>query len=225
MKLDKSRVLPVLCVLKGHPESGKLWERHINNILMSLTPNFKHTTHDRTIYQITFKGNKVLLLQMVDNFLIQCEHEETAEEIFFLIGVALQLKNEDTPPFAYLGPCVDFNGVDIEESNTHIMISCQSYIDRILHAHGWDTPKSKQSKNLSPLPNLCLKTIFQECGPDEGTIDAYKLEVSQGFGYCTLLGEMMYTYIIYQPDIGYAITNMSKFPTKPSKSHNRTTSC
>ena len=67
-KLDKSRVLPVLpvlCVLQGHPESGKLWERHINNILMSPTFNFKHTTHDCTIYQTTFKGNKVLLLQMV----------------------------------------------------------------------------------------------------------------------------------------------------------------
>ena len=69
-KLDKSRVLPVLWVLQGHPESGKLWERHINNILMSSTLYFKHTTHDCTIYQTTFKGNKVLLLQMVDNLLI-----------------------------------------------------------------------------------------------------------------------------------------------------------
>ena len=51
MKLDKSRVLPVLHALQGHPESGKLWERHINNFLMGLELNFKHTTHDRTIYQ------------------------------------------------------------------------------------------------------------------------------------------------------------------------------
>ena len=51
---------------------------------------------------------------MVDNLLIRCEYEETAKEIFYLIGIALQLKNEDEPPFQYLGPCVDFNGVDIE---------------------------------------------------------------------------------------------------------------
>ena len=81
---------------------------------MSLTLNFKHTTHDRTIDQITFKGNKFLLLQMVNDLLIQCEHEESAKEIFFLIGVALQLENEGEPPFQYLGPCVDFNGVDIK---------------------------------------------------------------------------------------------------------------
>ena len=92
------------------------------------------------------------------------------------------------------------------------MIACQSYIDWMLCAHGWNIPKSKQSKNR-------LKTSFQECGPDEGTIDVYKLEVSQGFGYCTLLGEMMYVYVTYRPDIGYAITTMSKFSTKPSKLH------
>ena len=64
---------------------------------------------------------------MVDDLLIQCEHEETTQEIYTLIGLVLQLENEDEPPFAYLGPCVDFNCVDIEQSNTHIMISCQSY--------------------------------------------------------------------------------------------------
>ena len=73
---------------------------------------------------------------MVDNLLIQCEHEETAQDIFFLISLALQLKNEDEPLFAYFGPFVDFNGVNIKEINTHIMIPCQSYIDWMLCAHG-----------------------------------------------------------------------------------------
>ena len=124
-KLDRSRVLPVLRALQGHLESGKLWERHINNILLGPNFNFKHTTHDRTIYQTIFNGNIVLLLRMVDDLLLQCKHKETEKEIIYvLIELALQLENEDQPPFAYLGPCVDFNGVDIEQSNTHIMISC-----------------------------------------------------------------------------------------------------
>ena len=73
IKLDKSRVLPVLRALQGHPESGKLWEQHINNILMSPELGFKHTTHDRTIYQAVFKGHKVLLLQQVDDLMIQTD--------------------------------------------------------------------------------------------------------------------------------------------------------
>ena len=92
-----------------------MWERHINNILMSPTFNFKHTTHDCNIYQMTFKQNKILLLRMIDSLLLQCEHEETAREIYTLIGLALWLENEDEPPFAYLGLCVNFNVVDIEQ--------------------------------------------------------------------------------------------------------------
>ena len=120
---------------------------------------------------------------MVDNLLIQCEHEYTAKAIYKLIELALQLENEDEPLFAYLGKCVDFNGVDIKQSNTHIMISCQSYIDRMLCAHGWNNHKKKLSKNLSPLPDACLKAIYNECGPDEDTVDAFKLKLSQGFAY------------------------------------------
>ena len=63
------------------------------------------------------------------------------------------------------------------------------------------------------------KTIYKECGPDEGTVDVFKLKLSQGFSYCTLLGEMMYAYITCHPDIGYALTTMNKFSTKPSKYH------
>ena len=75
------------------------------------------------------------------------------------------------------------------------MISCQSYIDWMLCLHGLNNHKKKLSKNLSPLPDACLKTIYKECGPNEGTVDAFKLELSQGFGYHTLLKEMMHVYV------------------------------
>ena len=99
------------------------------------------------------------------------------------------------------------------------MISCQSYIDRVLHAHGWNNHKKKLSKKLSPLLDACLKTIYKECGPDEATVDAFKLKLSQGFAYPTLLGEMMYVYVTWCPAIDYESTTMSKFSTKPSKYH------
>ena len=52
---------------------------------------------------------------MFDDLHNRCEFEETAKEIFYLIGIALQLENEDEPSFQYLGPCDDFNGVNIEK--------------------------------------------------------------------------------------------------------------
>ena len=85
---------------------------------------FKHTTHNRKIYQSMFKEHKVLLLCQVDDLMIQTDNESIVKEIFTIIGSKLQLENEDKPPFAYLGPTVNFNGVDMEHSKSHIMISC-----------------------------------------------------------------------------------------------------
>ena len=99
------------------------------------------------------------------------------------------------------------------------MISCQNYIEHIFFAHIWDTLKSKDTKNPSPIPDSCLKTIFQECGCDKGIVDTYKLKVSQGFRYHIHLGEMMHDCVTCHPDISYAITTMSKFLTKPSQAH------
>ena len=90
-KLHPSRVLPVLCTLQGHPESGKLLEKHISKILCSTELNFKSTTHDHSIYKTTFKGKKVLFLRQVDDYLAQCKDEETAKEISEIMRKKLQL--------------------------------------------------------------------------------------------------------------------------------------
>ena len=47
--------------------------------------------------------------------MIQTAIEDIAKEIFKIIGVKLQLENEDEAPFAYLGLTADFNGEDIEQ--------------------------------------------------------------------------------------------------------------
>ena len=97
--------------------------------------NFKHVTHDRTIYQIIHKGHKghkVLLLRQADDLMIQTDDKSIAREIFKIIGLVLQLENEDEPPSSYLSSTIDFNGVDIEQSETHIVISCENYIDQML---------------------------------------------------------------------------------------------
>ena len=48
-KLDRTHVLPILRSLQGHPESGKIYERYINDILVSKDLGFQPTVHDRCI--------------------------------------------------------------------------------------------------------------------------------------------------------------------------------
>ena len=108
--------------LQGHPESSKLWEKHINNIMFSNEHNFKTTTHDWTIYKTIYKGNIVFLLRQVNNFALACKQESTAKESYNVIGRSLRLEKEPCDPFSYLGLVKDFNGVYIEQSSEYIQI-------------------------------------------------------------------------------------------------------
>jgi hypothetical protein len=40
-----------------------------------------------------------------------------------------------------------------------------------------------------------------------------------GFGYCQLLGELLYAYDTMRPDIGFAITTLAKFATLRDQLH------
>jgi len=125
-KLDRSLVLPVLHVLQGHPESGKLWEKHITAILRLPKFGFKSTTHDKSIYSATFEGTKILQLHQVDNFAVACPNEDLAKRLCAQIGKALQLPSKDMPPFKYLGLIKDFNGLDVVQYSDAIKLFVRS---------------------------------------------------------------------------------------------------
>ncbi|KAG7373304.1 reverse transcriptase RNA-dependent DNA polymerase [Nitzschia inconspicua] len=221
--LDRRLVLPVLRALQGHPESGRLWEEHINKILSSDELQFRHTTLDHTIYSTVYKGQKVLMLRQVDDFSIACDDESIAIEIYDIIGRKLQLPGEDKPPFKYLGLQTDYNGLDIEQTSTHIAISCSTYISRFLTTHGWDTPGAHESDtehDATPLPPDAVDKMYDEPpGPPEGSPEHQALQDSQKFPYRTVLGELLYAYVTARPDIGYHITTLSKFASSPSALH------
>ena len=90
-------------------------------------------------------------------------------------------------------------------------------------------PKSKTKKifkdcmrsslPIAPLPTDCMEQMYKEKGPMENTVEHRVLEKLKGFAYFTLLGELMYAYITCCPDIGYAVTTLSKFSTGPSAYH------
>ena len=79
----------------------------------------------------------------------------------------------------------------------------------------------KLSKPIAPIPSGSIKHKFCDKGPFKRTLAHQVIETQSKFNYQNILGELMYTYIIYRPDIGYAITALSKFLLKPSAFHYR----
>ena len=219
-KLDRSLVLPVLHALQGHPESGRLWEEHINAILLSEDFGFKPTTHDRSIYSAIIDGEIVLLLRQVDDFAIACSREEIAADIYDRIGKRLQLPSEAEPPFHYFGLLDDYNGIDVRQTSDTIELSCPRYIRRVLATHMWSAePASEPTKPISPLPGDAITQMYSHTGPPEGTPEYAALARKHGFSYRTLLGELLYAYVTCRPDIGYAVVTLSKFSTCPHDVH------
>ena len=56
------------------------------------------------------------MLRQVDDFALACDKEDTAKEIYQLIGASLRLPKEDKDPFAYLGLVEDYNGIDVHQA-------------------------------------------------------------------------------------------------------------
>jgi len=56
-------------------------------------------------------------------------------------------------------------------------------------------------------------------GPVENTPEHKTLEAEQGFGYRSVLGEILFAYVLCRPDIGYAVTTLAKFSTAPNALH------
>jgi hypothetical protein len=56
-------------------------------------------------------------------------------------------------------------------------------------------------------------------GPAEGTLEHRELEAGVGFGYCQVLGELVYAYVVCELDIGFAITLLLKFTSAPAREH------
>ena len=79
----------------------------------------------------------------------------------------------------------------------------------------------KSNRPIAPLPHDCIEQMYKGTGPPEGSVEHRVLEKSIGYSYRTLLGECMYAYITCRPDIGYAVTTLSKFSCVPSAFHYR----
>ena len=75
------------------------------------------------------------------------------------------------------------------------------------------------SCTIAPLPSDCTNQLYKDKGPAEGLNGHLLLVKSPVFLYHTLLGELMYSFIMCQPDIGYAVTALSKFSSAPSPFH------
>ena len=119
--------------------------------------------------------NEVLICKQVDDFQIAAKHRETIDQVISQIGKRFRLiKNE--------GLMEKFNGANHLQSIQYIKMHCQSYIEKILNNHGWDSPVKDDAKLIEPLHPDSIKELETTPGPQSQT-EQQELEDSMGFYY------------------------------------------
>ena len=140
---------------------------------------FTSTTHKRCVYRIDWEGKMVLVLRQVDNFMIACTKEKIASDITNIIGTKVRFKSKEKRgelPIQFLGLVDDYNGVDINQTDSYIKMSAKRYLERFLASHGWGISSDKvdeafqdcmksSSKPLAPLPMDSISQLFNQEGP------------------------------------------------------------
>ena len=213
--ISRDMVLPVQHALQGHPESGALWEKFVNSVIAR--HGFTSTTHERSLYQGVYKGHRMLICRQVDDLAIGCVDSDAIRDLVHVIC------SEDGIDLRDEGVLDSFNGVDVEQRGRYIKITCESYIDKLLAHYGWSSSRSHEmdAKPIEPLAASTTQQMFDDyiTAPRDGTPEYCDLETAAGFSYRSVLGALIYAYVVARPDIGYAVTTLARFSDHPAKVH------
>lgn len=206
-------VVQVQNAIQGHPESPRLWEKHIDRILREL--GFKPTRHEPCLYRATINGDMVLFLRQVDDFAIAAVDANTVERLLQQINEQLRM------PMKNLGVITRFNGIDIEQTQSYVKLHCAKYLTTMLQKHGWLVP-SLQSQTKPSTPFHTDKNtlrVLQECTLPTTSAEKLELQTRMGFNYRQLMGEIMYPMVKCRPDISPHAILLSQYMDNPGEAH------
>lgn len=207
-------VIPVLAAMQGHPESPRLWEKHIDKILrkIGLTP----TTHEPCLYSGVLLGERVLLMRQVDDFAVASPSSKLADHLFDLIDECLSI------PMRRQGLVSLYNGLDILQTKHYIKVSCQTFIERACEVHlnqGWMKDYHMSDRPL-PLPSTqaFLRDFLGTSGSAD-PVEYRKLEKSAGLSYRQGVGQLSYAMTCCRPDLSYTTVKLAQVSAAPAKCH------
>ena len=213
--MSRDQVLPVQHALQGHPESGALWERFVNKVLSR--HGFVSTTHERSLYKGVFDGSRMLISRQVDDLAIGCSNATSIRKLVTIIC------EEDKIDLRDEGTLDSFNGVDVRQTRSYIQITCESYIDKFLAHYGWSSAACRESgdKPIEPLALSTIPQLFLDYDKHTNADAAFlhQCEVAAGFSYRSVLGAIIYVYVVARIDIGFAVTLLAHFSDHPTKIH------
>jgi hypothetical protein len=199
--------------MQGHPEAGRLWEKHIDKILcqdLQLMP----TIHEPCLYSGQMDGHRVLFKHQVDDFATAVNHEDIATKIFDALDSKLHM------PMRRQGLIHMYNSLDILQSRYFIKISIETWLGQMLlpYLHDWlEVPSTPFPTPLGSSKSF-LKRLYSTLGDSSPSVIA-ALEKSHGLKYRKAIGELIWPMTTCRPDIAQATVKCAQASAAPADVH------
>ena len=204
-------VVRVCKAIQGHPESPRLWEKHIDRILREM--HFTPARHEPCLYRGNVNGEIVLFLRQVDDFSVAAKQSSTCSKIIAHINSKMSMDVKD------LGVITRFNGMDVHQTKHYIKLTCEKYIHKMLEAHSW---LLKEPPPVSPLPLPAETTFIREleaATPPSTTDEQEQLQKQMGFNYRSVIGELIWPMVKCRPDFAPHVIKLSQYLSNPARAH------
>ncbi|KAL7488574.1 hypothetical protein ACHAW6_014164 [Cyclotella cf. meneghiniana] len=211
--IPKGYVIPVLAAMQGHPESPRLWEKHIDKILCVYL-GFVPTVHEPCIYRGEIDGERVLFKRQVDDFILGAKSVETANKVWDLIDQQLRI------PMKRQGLVSMYNGLDILQSRWYVKVSIQTWLAIMMEPYfnDWlDIPSTPMPTPLGP-NEAFIKRLYSTEG-DPSVAAQAQLEKQMGIKYRKAIGQLIWPMTTCRPDLAQATVKLAQHSAAPAEVH------
>jgi hypothetical protein len=203
--VDDGDVCPVQCDLQGNPEVGSIWTDKVEAYYLKNDLNFSSPVHEPCIYIGSYGGQVTLMGRQVDDFKSFSLQEDKLRDLFVLLKTKINIVTK-------VGIMCHYDGIDIVQTRDYVKIHVDTYIDKILKVHGWETASPTEGHLVEPIHPSAVRELEETIHPDTEA-ESLANEKAAGFPYRSYVGKLLYAYVTCHLDSGYTMGEFLKIST------------
>ena len=190
----------LVCKLKksiyGLKQSPRCWNTALDSHLKQM--GFVQSASDPCIYHMDAGGDMFYLGVYVDDIILAGSNDDRINEVKAALSQKFDIKD--------LGQLHHFLGMTVKQDKEQrsVWIGQPTYTENLLKKFGMQDSKPVHTP-VDASSKLLIATEEEEC------IDQQR--------YQSAIGSLMYLTVSTRPDIAYAVANLAKFSSKPTKEH------
>ncbi|KAJ0489574.1 putative RNA-directed DNA polymerase [Helianthus annuus] len=195
-----------VCLLKkslyGLKQSPRQWYKRFDDYVVS--HGFSRCSYDCCVYYKEYSEREyVYLLLYVDDMLLACKDKAQVEATKKLLMCEFDMKE--------LGEAKKILGMEIHRNRESgiLRLTQESYVKKVLNNFFMEQSKSVQTP---------LAMHFKLSNKDSPQNDEEAKNMAS-VPYASAVGSLMYLMVCTRPDIGYAVSVVSRFLSNPGKLH------